>query len=181
MYDVFYRCYPYKLFLAKEGQSAVVSILETFNIPEPTTNDTMISNVGRKNEEENSVDVSIKHSTGELGLNVSRRFLKKRTNFINLGIIFQAYIFYVQVSCGTKEINERSQDNKYVETNYQNNLLANLLESHLVSDICLIGPKGCGKSITVQTLANLLGYEVEPVVLYQASLSELIQINKLSN
>lgn len=44
-----------------------------------------------------------------------------------------------------------------------------MLESHLVSDFCLIGPKGCGKSITVQTLANLLGYEVEPVVLYQAS------------
>lgn len=45
-----------------------------------------------------------------------------------------------------------------------------MLESHLVSDFCLIGPKGCGKSITVQTLANLLGYEVEPVVLYQASI-----------
>lgn len=45
-----------------------------------------------------------------------------------------------------------------------------MLESHLVSDFCLIGPKGCGKSITVQTLANLLGYEVEPVVLYQVLL-----------
>lgn len=45
-----------------------------------------------------------------------------------------------------------------------------MLESHLVSDFCLIGSKGCGKSITVQTLANLLGYEVEPVVLYQASI-----------
>ena len=71
-------------------------------------------------------------------------------------------------------LNERSRDNKYVETSYQNHLLASLLESHLVSDICLIGPKGCGKSIIVQTLANLLGYEVEPVVLYQASLSESI-------
>lgn len=45
-----------------------------------------------------------------------------------------------------------------------------MLESHLVSDFCLIGPKGCGKSITVQTLANLLEYEVEPVVLYQVLL-----------
>lgn len=145
-YDIFYRCYPYKLFLAKEGQSAVESILETFNVPQSTTNDVIISNVGRKNERENSVDVSVKHPTGEVELNVS---------------------------CGTRE---RSQDNKYVETNYQNNLLANLLESHLVSDVCLIGPKGCGKSITVQTLANLLGYEVEPVVLYQDMTSrDLIQ------
>lgn len=44
-----------------------------------------------------------------------------------------------------------------------------MLETHVVSDFCLIGPKGCGKSITVQTLANLMGYQVEPVVLYQAS------------
>lgn len=49
-----------------------------------------------------------------------------------------------------------------------------MLESHLVSDFCLIGPKGCGKSITVQTLANLLGYEVEPVVLYQVLLYILL-------
>ena len=71
MYDIFYRCYPYKLFLAKEGQSAVESILETFNIPQPTTNDVIISNVGRKNERENSVDVNVKHPAGEVGLNVS--------------------------------------------------------------------------------------------------------------
>lgn len=44
-----------------------------------------------------------------------------------------------------------------------------MLETHLVSDLCLIGPKGCGKSTTVQTLAELIGYQVEPIVLYQAS------------
>lgn len=152
VYDIFYRCYPYKLFLAKEGQLAVESILETFNIPKPTTHDVMISkyvNVDRKNEEDNSMSVSIKHPSGEIGLNVS---------------------------CGTKKINEKAQESKYVETSYQNNLLISLLESHVVSDICLIGPKGCGKSITVQTLANLLGYEVEPIVLYQDMTSrDLIQ------
>ena len=152
VYDIFYRCYPYKLFLAKEGQLSVESILETFNIPKPTMHDVMISkyvNVDRKNEEDNSVSVSIKHPSGEIGLNVP---------------------------CGTKKINEKAQESKYVETSYQNNLLISLLESHVVSDICLIGPKGCGKSITVQTLANLLGYEIEPVVLYQDMTSrDLIQ------
>lgn len=34
MYDVFYRFYPYKLFLAKEGQSAVEDILGTFSVLE---------------------------------------------------------------------------------------------------------------------------------------------------
>ena len=32
MYDIFYRFYPYKLFLGKEGQNAVEDILETFSV-----------------------------------------------------------------------------------------------------------------------------------------------------
>lgn len=93
VYDIFYRCYPYKLFLAKEGQLAVESILETFNIPKPTMNDVMISkyvNVDRKNEEDNSMSVNIKHPAGEIGLNVSR--LLKKEEFINLHIISQSYV-----------------------------------------------------------------------------------------
>ena len=38
----------------------------------------------------------------------------------------------------------------------------------------MIGPKGCGKSVVVQQLADLLGYEVEPIMLYQASRAQLI-------
>ncbi|CAL7944841.1 unnamed protein product [Xylocopa violacea] len=152
MLDIFYRCYPYKLFLGPEGQSAVESILETFNIPKTGSNDAIVSkrvNVEKKNEEQNSMDISIKYPDGEIGLTVS---------------------------CGTKHMRKNVDENKYIETNYQNNLLTSMLESHIVSDFCLIGPKGCGKSITVQTLANLLGYEVEPVVLYQDMTSrDLIQ------
>lgn len=78
-------------------------------------------------------------------------------------------LFYEQVSCGTSQSSSVNND-LYVDTNYQNNLLASMLESHLASDFCLIGPKGCGKSTTVRRLADLLGYQVEPIVLYQASL-----------
>lgn len=67
-------------------------------------------------------------------------------------------------------MNQLSSNNDlYIETNYQNNLLASMLQSHLTSDFCLIGPKGCGKSVTVRRFADLLGYQVEPIVLYQAS------------
>lgn len=42
-----------------------------------------------------------------------------------------------------------------------------MMKTHLALDWCLVGPKGCGKSATVAKLANLLGYQIEPIVLYQ--------------
>jgi von Willebrand factor A domain-containing protein 8 len=55
----------------------------------------------------------------------------------------------------------------FIETPYQSSLVGQLLQSHCAQDLCLIGPKGCGKSVTVQRLADLLAYETEPIVLYQ--------------
>lgn len=69
---------------------------------------------------------------------------------------------------GSLELNKSMIDN-YIETRYQNNLLASLMESHLAADLCLIGPKGCGKTTTVQKLADLMGYEVETIMLYQVT------------
>ena len=148
VFDIFYRCYPYKLFLGKEGRSAVENILETFHVLNGAQVSKEIS-VKNKIEDKNSINVGVKYANEETVLTVS---------------------------CGTKRTNESTNKIKYVETNYQNNLLVSMLESHIVSDLCLIGPKGCGKSITVQTLANLMGYQVEPVVLYQDMTSrDLIQ------
>ena len=31
----------------------------------------------------------------------------------------------------------------------------------------IIGPRGCGKSLIVQRLAEILGYDLEPIMLYQ--------------
>lgn len=65
---------------------------------------------------------------------------------------------------------------KYIPTEYQEKLIAELLQSHSVADFCLIGPKGCGKSATLLRLANLLNYEVEPILLYQDMTSrDLVQ------
>ncbi|XP_077256080.1 von Willebrand factor A domain-containing protein c12.2 isoform X2 [Temnothorax americanus] len=81
-----------------------------------------------------------------------------------------------EVLRGTSQLSNGANNDYYIETNYQNNLLASMLESHLASDFCLIGPKGCGKSTTVRRLADLLGYQVEPIVLYQDMTSrDLIQ------
>ncbi|XP_033322690.2 von Willebrand factor A domain-containing protein c12.2 [Megalopta genalis] len=147
VFDIFYRFYPYKLFLGKEGQTAVEDILRTFDILHSATKDAELTRRVHVNEKmNNSASVSIQHGSVETTLNVP---------------------------CGTNPV---AQESNYVETNYQNNLLTGLIETHLVSDLCLIGPKGCGKSTTVQTFADLMGYQVEPVVLFQDMTSrDLIQ------
>jgi MoxR-like ATPase len=55
----------------------------------------------------------------------------------------------------------------YIETEYQNRLIEEMLQSESVADFCLVGPKGCGKSILVQQLADILGKQTENIVLYQ--------------
>lgn len=56
---------------------------------------------------------------------------------------------------------------KFVETNYHNNLLAEMVQSYAISDVCLVGPRGSGKSMLVSEIARLLQMTCEPMVLYQ--------------
>lgn len=53
-----------------------------------------------------------------------------------------------------------------IETNYQNHLLCEILQSYAVGDICLIGPRGSGKSMAIAEIAHLLNQSIEPMVLY---------------
>jgi MoxR-like ATPase len=50
--------------------------------------------------------------------------------------------------------------------------------SHAIGDICLVGPKGCGKSLIIDQFASLLNYPIEYFVLYKdLSARELLQQN----
>lgn len=42
-----------------------------------------------------------------------------------------------------------------------------MLQTYQVSDFCLIGPRGCGKSLLIEKLAQTVGKETESIVLYQ--------------
>lgn len=82
----------------------------------------------------------------------------------------------VQIPCG--QVNEFSQKELpgYIKTEFQERSLIELMETHSASDICVVGPRGCGKSMVVHRLAHKLGYIVEPIVLYQDMTSrDLIQ------
>jgi len=64
----------------------------------------------------------------------------------------------------------------YVKTESQETLVADMLLSHTTGDICLLGPRGSGKTMVANRFANLLSLEMEPIVLYQdMSSRDLIQ------
>lgn len=60
-----------------------------------------------------------------------------------------------------------SGQRKFIETNYHNHLLAEIVQSYAVADVCLVGPRGSGKSMLVSEIARLLHMTCEPMVLYQ--------------
>lgn len=64
----------------------------------------------------------------------------------------------------------------YIENDYQNNLIQEMIQTAAVTDFCLIGPRGCGKNILVSKMAEILGKETESIILYQDMTSrDLVQ------
>lgn len=55
----------------------------------------------------------------------------------------------------------------YVPNSYHDSIIAALEESIRVHDVCLIGPRGSGKSTLIKQLADRLSLEIEPIMLYQ--------------
>uniref|UniRef100_A0A673VZ52 von Willebrand factor A domain containing 8 n=1 Tax=Salmo trutta TaxID=8032 RepID=A0A673VZ52_SALTR len=70
------------------------------------------------------------------------------------------------ISC-TKAPRPPNSNPAFISTPSHAQLLAEMVQSHLVKDMCLIGAKGCGKSAVAKEFAEMLGYNMEPVMLYQ--------------
>uniref|UniRef100_A0A182N1A7 von Willebrand factor A domain-containing protein 8 n=1 Tax=Anopheles dirus TaxID=7168 RepID=A0A182N1A7_9DIPT len=61
-----------------------------------------------------------------------------------------------------------SKRQPFIATPYQSGLLADVLQTIAVADVCLVGPKGCGKSILAEQVCHRLnGQHLEAMVLYQ--------------
>jgi ABC-type multidrug transport system fused ATPase/permease subunit len=59
----------------------------------------------------------------------------------------------------------------YVSNPYHDQVIGQLEQSVRVHDVCLIGPRGSGKSTLVKQLAIRLGQDIEPIMLYQVGLN----------
>uniref|UniRef100_A0A1B6BXM8 VWFA domain-containing protein n=1 Tax=Clastoptera arizonana TaxID=38151 RepID=A0A1B6BXM8_9HEMI len=88
-------------------------------------------------------------------------------NFTNAVLKCQGKKAAVLVPCGNITPTSTTDIKNYVRTEFHEKSLVECLESHSCTDICILGPRGCGKSTLVNRLAHKLGYTVQPIVLYQ--------------
>ena len=73
--------------------------------------------------------------------------------------------------CGSGCVESNSlpgeDSNGFIWTDMYNNLLVDLLQSLSVHDVCLISPRGTGKSALIKQISQILGQRLEPLILYQ--------------
>ncbi|XP_028291916.1 von Willebrand factor A domain-containing protein 8 isoform X2 [Gouania willdenowi] len=136
-----HRLYPYSSILGKDGRSAVEGVLSRFELLDG----------GRQRSASSVLSVSTANS-GEGRADVTIRVSDKDVTF--------------QVPAGTRKSRSTSSS-AFINTPSHSQLIADMMQSHMVKDMCLIGAKGCGKSVIAKEFAEKLGYNVENVMLYQ--------------
>lgn len=136
------RLYPYKSILGKEGCTAVENVLSRFEL----------------------LDSGRQHVPSCV-LNVSA--VKDTKGYANMTLDVAGKEVAFQVQSGTNELRPPNSSPFFISTRSQSQLIAEMMQSHMVKDICLIGAKGCGKSAIAREFAEMLGYSIEPVMLYQ--------------
>ncbi|KAK7090090.1 von Willebrand factor A domain-containing protein 8-like [Littorina saxatilis] len=134
---VLQRLYPYSLMLGKEGKTAVTDTLSKFELVDQGLADGGVESVIKQGQE-----AAVKVSVG-------------RKNYD------------LKLAAGQLDSVPSGRDGTFVPTNYHDTFLSELMQSHLAKDFCVVGPRGSGKSVVVRQFADMLGYHVEPIMLYQ--------------
>ncbi|XP_051781637.1 von Willebrand factor A domain-containing protein 8 [Erpetoichthys calabaricus] len=137
------RLYPYDLLLGKDGRMAVENALSKFELLDAHKLSVSMSTV------------KVEKNCGQLSFQaaVTVQIANKRVTF--------------QVPAGTRPLRSLTGSLSFIKTDSHDHLLAEIIQSHMVKDMCLIGAKGCGKSVIVKEFAEILGYKIEPIMLYQ--------------
>ncbi|KAG8452289.1 hypothetical protein GDO86_004191 [Hymenochirus boettgeri] len=137
------RIYPYNILLSKEGKTAVEDALKRFELMDFRRS-----------------PIDMKIGKVDLVHNATRPLA-------NVDIQTNKKTYSIKVPAGNKPLNVPLESSHFIKTHSYELLLAELMQSHMVKDLCLIGGKGCGKTVIAKEFAKILGYEVEPVMLYQ--------------
>uniref|UniRef100_A0A8C4IV27 von Willebrand factor A domain-containing protein 8 n=1 Tax=Dicentrarchus labrax TaxID=13489 RepID=A0A8C4IV27_DICLA len=137
-----HRLYPYNSILGKDGRTAVEGVLSRFELLD-----------GRRQPAPSAISRLSATRGLEGHADVTLRIADKDVTF--------------QVPAGTKELRPPNSSPTFISTPSHSQLMAEIMQSHMAKDICLIGTKGCGKSVIAREFAEMLGYSIEPVMLYQ--------------
>ncbi|XP_062982036.1 von Willebrand factor A domain-containing protein 8 [Elgaria multicarinata webbii] len=135
--------YPYNVLLGKEGKTAVEDALKRFDLQDS----------GRPSPPRRVVNVKKMDDAKTMQADVTVQIAGKAVTF--------------QVPAGIKPLDMHSGTDGFIKTASHEQLLAEMMQSHMVKDICLIGEKGCGKTVLAKEFAATLGYNIEPIMLYQ--------------
>ncbi|EDV28824.1 uncharacterized protein TRIADDRAFT_52086 [Trichoplax adhaerens] len=142
-YQTLYKLYPYELILGYDGKMAAKHALQMFDVVD-------------------KVDARLPYRITDI---------KPSGNGSVASVTLQSHtknLCHIEVPMGKNNPLRNVEDIKYfVPTSYHSGTLADMILSHMMRDFCLIGPKGCGKTLLVQSFADILGYHTENVVLYQ--------------
>ncbi|XP_038658700.1 von Willebrand factor A domain-containing protein 8 [Scyliorhinus canicula] len=140
--QLLHRLYPYDLMLGKEGRTGVEDVMKTFELLGSASFSTPKAITGIK-EIDGQPSQAI--ATVQIG--------DKEMEF--------------QIPIGTRSLKFHMRTPNFIRTSSHDRLLAEMMQSHMVKDICLIGGKGCGKTVIAKEFADLLAYRIEPITLYQ--------------
>uniref|UniRef100_A0A8C4W504 von Willebrand factor A domain containing 8 n=1 Tax=Gopherus evgoodei TaxID=1825980 RepID=A0A8C4W504_9SAUR len=141
--DIIKWLYPYHVLLGKEGRTAVEDALKRFEL-QVSESLLLLSRIKK---------VEQIHGSKTLQADVTVQIAEKEVKF--------------QVPAGTRPLKLCSGSDTFIKTSSHKQLLAEMMQSHMVKDMCLIGGKGCGKTVIAKEFASMLGYNIEPVMLYQ--------------
>ncbi|ELK10026.1 hypothetical protein PAL_GLEAN10015259 [Pteropus alecto] len=135
--------YPYTILLGHEGKMAVEGILKRFELQDSGSSVLPEEIVRVERMTENHVAQA----------SVTVRIADREVT--------------IKVPAGNRTLSQPCTSERFVQTLSHKQLLAEMMQSHMVKDICLIGGKGCGKTVIAKTFADTLGYNIEPIMLYQ--------------
>ncbi|KAM6179532.1 von Willebrand factor A domain-containing protein 8 [Erethizon dorsatum] len=137
------RLYPYPILLGSEGKMAVEGVLKRFELQDSGSSVLPKEIVRVQRMTENRISQAC----------VTVQVAGKEVT--------------IKVPAGTRPLGQPCASDHFIQTLSHKQLLAEMMQSHMVKDICLIGGKGCGKTVIAKNFADTLGYNIEPIMLHQ--------------
>ncbi|KAL7030964.1 hypothetical protein ACKWTF_006849 [Chironomus riparius] len=148
-YELINRLYPIETILSPAQKASVKTLMESLKIEVPS------KPIKQK-------IVNVEHKTDHSIVNIKRSgWIMSSDVSINIPASIHPY-----------KLNNES----FIEVDSQSNLLADVMQTYAVGDLCLLGARGSGKSAITMQLCKILNQPFEQVTLYKdMSARELIQ------